>query len=87
MLLFRFAIFFLLLAAGVCFAFYVGTSDVRYRRWGLVILKWTLIAALGFFGVLILERVLCTGNDRFAVVTCTTWFCSSGVRPRLLISS
>lgn len=58
MLLFRFAIFFLLLAAGVCFALYIGTGQARYKRWGLVTLKWTVIAALGFFGVLILERLL-----------------------------
>ena len=58
MLLFRWAIFLLLLAAGVCFAFYAATSQPRYRQWGLVILKWTLIAAFGFFGVLILERIL-----------------------------
>lgn len=58
MLLFRFTIFFLLLAAGVCFAFYIGTGQPRYRAWGLKILKWTVIAALGFFGVLVLERIL-----------------------------
>ena len=58
MLLFRAAIFFLLIAAGVCFAFYLGTGQARYRQWGLIILKWTVIAALGFFGVLILERLL-----------------------------
>jgi len=58
MLLFRFALFFLLLAAGVCFAFYVGTGKAYFRRWGLIILKWTVIAALGFFGVLVLERIL-----------------------------
>ncbi len=58
MLLFRWAIFLLLLAAGVSFAFYAATGQAHYKRWGLVILKWTLIAAFGFFGVLILERVL-----------------------------
>jgi hypothetical protein len=58
MLLFRFAIFFLLLAAGVCFALYIATSKPHYKRWGIMVLKWTLIAALGFFGVLILERLL-----------------------------
>lgn len=57
-MLFRFAIFFLLLAAGVSFAFYIGTGQQRYRAWGLRVLKWTLIAALGFFGVLVLERLL-----------------------------
>lgn len=57
MLLFRWAIFFLLLAAGVLFAFYAGTGQVRYKRLGLVTLKWTLLAAFGFFLVLILERI------------------------------
>lgn len=58
MLLFRLAVFVLLLAAGVCFAYYIGTGQVRYRQWGLVILKWTVLAALGFFAVLIFERLL-----------------------------
>lgn len=57
MLLFRWAVLFLLLGAGVCFAFYVGTGQQRFRHWGLRILKWTVLAALGFFGVLILERI------------------------------
>jgi hypothetical protein len=57
MLIFRWAILFLLLAAGVCFAFYAGTGQARFRQWGLVILKWTVLAGLGFFGVLILERI------------------------------
>ena len=57
MLLFRWAIFFLLLAAGVLFAFYAGTGQARYRRMGIVTLKWTLLAAFGFFLVLILERI------------------------------
>jgi hypothetical protein len=58
MLLFRLALFALLLGAGVCFACYLGTGQVRYRQWGLVILKWTVLAALGFFAVLIIERLL-----------------------------
>ncbi len=57
MLVFRWAILLLLLAAGVGFAFYAGTGQARYRQWGLVILKWTLLAAFGFFAVLILERI------------------------------
>jgi hypothetical protein len=57
MLLFRWAIMLLLLTAGVSFAFYAGTGQVRFKRIGLVVLKWTLIAAFGFFLVLILERV------------------------------
>ncbi|MFM8623067.1 MAG: hypothetical protein ACKOCZ_00920 [Betaproteobacteria bacterium] len=57
MLLFRWLIFLLLLAAGVSFALFIATGQPHYRRWGLVILKWTVLAALGFFGVLILERI------------------------------
>ncbi|MBI5279505.1 MAG: hypothetical protein HY854_23940 [Burkholderiales bacterium] len=58
MLVFRWAFFVLLIAAGVCFAFYAGTGQAKFRHWGLVILKWTVLAALGFFAVLILENVL-----------------------------
>jgi hypothetical protein len=58
MLLFRWTVVLLLIAAGVCFAFYIGTGQAAYRQWGLVILKWTVIAALGFFAVLALERLL-----------------------------
>jgi hypothetical protein len=57
MLLFRWVILLLLLAAGVSFAFYAGTGEARFKRFGLVVLKWTLIAAFGFFFVLILERL------------------------------
>jgi hypothetical protein len=57
MLVFRWAILLLLIAAGVSFAFYAGTGQVRFKRFGLVVLKWTLIAAFGFFLVLILERL------------------------------
>jgi len=47
----------LLVGSVLCFAMYVGTKDVRWRRRGLVIVKWAVIALLGFFAVLILERV------------------------------
>jgi len=57
MLIFRWAILLLLLVAGVSFAFYAGTGQLKYRRFGWVVLKWTLLAALGFFAVLIAERV------------------------------
>ena len=50
MLLFRWAILLLLLIAGVSFAFYAGTGQMRYRRFGWIVLKWTLLAAFGFFG-------------------------------------
>lgn len=57
MLLFRWTLMLLLLAAGVSFALYAGTGQARFRQFGLLILKWTVLAALGFFGVLILERI------------------------------
>jgi hypothetical protein len=57
MLLFRWTVMLTLLVAAVCFAFYAGTGQPRYKRLGLIVLKWTLIAALAFFAVLILERL------------------------------
>jgi hypothetical protein len=47
----------LLFSAVVCFAFSIATGQPRWRRLGIVIVKWTLVAGLGFFGVLILERL------------------------------
>ena len=57
MLLFRWLILLFLLAAVVSFIFYAGTGQAKFKRYGIIILKWTLIAAFGFFAVLILERV------------------------------
>lgn len=57
MLAFR-LVFGLLLVAGIlCFAMYVGTGQLVWRRRGVLIIKWTVVAALGFFAVLILERL------------------------------
>jgi hypothetical protein len=39
------------------FAVYVATGQVVWRRRGIVIVKWTVVAALGFFAVLVLERL------------------------------
>ena len=57
MLLFRWLILLFLLAAIVSFMLYAGTGQARFKQFGLVVLKCTLIAAFGFFAVLILERV------------------------------
>jgi hypothetical protein len=54
---FRLVFGLLLVASLLCFAMYIGTSQVTWRRRGVVVLKWTLIAALGFFAVLILEKL------------------------------
>ena len=55
--LFRLVIFLCLLGVVVSFVFYTVTGDPRFKRYGLLTLKWTLIAAFGFFAVLILERI------------------------------
>ncbi len=57
MLIFRWVVMLLLAAGLVCFALYIATGQVRYRRYGLVVVKWTVVAALGFFAVLFLERL------------------------------
>jgi hypothetical protein len=58
MLIFRWAMLLLLLGVIASFVFYVATGQVRYRTLGLKMIKWAVLAALGFFGVLILERLL-----------------------------
>ena len=57
MLLFRWFVFMLLLAALVSFAFFGLTGQPRFKQWGLRALRWAVYAGLFFFGVLILERV------------------------------
>jgi hypothetical protein len=52
----RLVVLLLLVAAGVSFALFAFTGQARYKRFGLVTLKWTLIAALAFFVALFLER-------------------------------
>jgi hypothetical protein len=57
MLVFRWIMLLLLVAGVLCFAMYVGTGQRHWRDRGLVIIQWTVLAALGFFAVLILERL------------------------------
>jgi hypothetical protein len=57
MAFFRWAILLALLASMVLFGIFATSGDARYKRWGLITLMWTLIAAFGFFGVLIVERL------------------------------
>ena len=57
MLIFRWLVMTLLLLAAVSFAFYAGTGHPRYKRYGLVILKWTIIAGVFFFGVMLAGRL------------------------------
>lgn len=57
MLFLRWVILLFLLSAAVSFGCFAITGQERYKRYGLRVLKWTLIGAFAFFGVLILERV------------------------------
>jgi hypothetical protein len=56
-LVFRLVFGLLLLAGLLSFAMYIGTGQDVWRRRGLVIVKWTVLAGFGFFAVLILERL------------------------------
>lgn len=57
MLIFRLVVGLLLFAGVLCFALYIGTGQVIWRNRGVLIIKWTVLAALGFFAVLIFERL------------------------------
>ena len=56
MLLFRWILTLLMVAAGVSFALFIATGKQKYKRFGIAIVKWTLLAALGFFLVLAAQR-------------------------------
>lgn len=52
-------VFGLLLASGLaCFLMYAISGQAHWRRLGVIIVKWTLVAAAGFFAVLIAQRVI-----------------------------
>ncbi|MBT9491810.1 MAG: hypothetical protein IV107_05580 [Paucibacter sp.] len=57
MFLFRLVVGLLLFAGVLCFALYIGTGQVVWRQRGIIVVKWTVLAGLGFFAVLILERL------------------------------
>ena len=57
MVIFRLVFSALLLAALLCFAMYIGTQQRIWLRRGMVVLKWTVLAGLGFFAVIALERL------------------------------
>ncbi|WP_221439688.1 hypothetical protein [Roseateles oligotrophus] len=56
-MIFRLVVGLLLFAGVLCFALYIATGQVSWRQRGLVIVKWTVLAGLGFFAMLILERL------------------------------
>ena len=57
MAIFRIIIYFLLVAGLLCFAMYIGTGKQKWRFYATRIVKWTVVAGLGFFAVLLLERL------------------------------
>jgi hypothetical protein len=56
-LIFRLLFGLLLVSGLLCFATYIATGNPKWRYFGIVIVKWTVVAGLGFFAVLILERL------------------------------
>ena len=58
MMVFRLVFGLLLVTGLLCFAMYIGTSQAVWRQRGVIVVKWTVLAAFGFFAVLILERLV-----------------------------
>lgn len=57
MLIFRWVMLLLAVAAVLCLAMYIGTGQQRWRQLAVRIVKWTVMSGLAFFSVLILERL------------------------------
>ena len=57
MLALRWLILVPLIASVVCFMLFAVTGQDKFKRIGLVVLKWTLAAAFLFFAVLIFDRL------------------------------
>jgi len=57
MLIFRWLLLWSLLGSIVSFGLYVATGQLRYRVFALRALKWAVLMGVGFFVVLILERL------------------------------
>ena len=58
MLVARWAVTVLLVAAAVCFVIFAVTGKQRYKQVGLKLLLGTLAAAFVFFAVLIVENLV-----------------------------
>lgn len=57
MIVLRLVLGLLLLAGLVCLGLYITTRQARWRRLGIVIIRWTVAAGLAAFGVLVIERL------------------------------
>lgn len=62
MLLVRWLVLLLLVSGLICLGVSLLNGDLRLRRVGTLLIKWTVVAGLVFFGVLIVERVLEMGG-------------------------
>ena len=58
MVIFRWVFGLLLFASVFCYALGFFKRDPRWQRFGILLLKWTVFAALGFFAVLFVQRLL-----------------------------
>lgn len=56
MIFFRWLILLLLLSAIGAFVLFMITGQPRFKRYGLLTLKWVLLSAFGFFAVLIVQQ-------------------------------
>jgi len=57
MVYFRAAMFLLLGGSALCFVCFLATGRPHFKRWGVASFKWTVIAGLAFFAVLIVEEL------------------------------
>jgi hypothetical protein len=57
----RLLVLLLLLGAIACFGLYIFTGHKGWLRWGVAIVKWTIIAALVFFAILFFDRLVLAG--------------------------
>ena len=57
MLALRWLILVPLIGSVVCFMLFAVTGQAKFKRIGLLVLKWTLAAAFVFFAVLIFDRL------------------------------
>lgn len=58
MLIFRWLATLLILASALSLAFYLGTGKAQYKRLGFLLFKWTVIAGLAFFAVMLVGRIV-----------------------------
>jgi hypothetical protein len=56
-LIFRLIVLLLLVGAVLSFALYVGTKQRRWLTLTQIIVRWTVIAGLGFFAIFLLGRL------------------------------